>query len=117
MALTTVSNAFGARSEVFAKIPKSINCYKLTANIATNVDIADLVDVNGLKPFLLSFAADADFFVKWNGTATIPSASITDGTAPEITPAQRALDSSITSFSIISSSDCLVFVSIFSNLS
>jgi hypothetical protein len=116
MALTTKTNAFSTKAEFFCQIPSSINNYILAAGAAQNIDVADLIDADGVKPTMLSFAATGDFFVKWNGTAVDPIAAL-DGTGQELNPAQRLLDSSINSFSIIATADCVLSLAIFSKMS
>jgi len=116
MALSTETNAYSQRAEFFTQIPTSINNYIMVAGTQQTVSIANLSDANGVKPLYLSFAATGSFYVKWNGTAAAAS-SITNGTGQELNPAQRLLDSSITSFSMIATADCVITLSIFSKIS
>jgi hypothetical protein len=48
------------------------------------------------------FSANQDFYVRWNGTAAIPVADVTDGTGSELNPTVRRVVAGKT-FSIIGS--------------
>lgn len=47
------------------------------------------------------FSATGDFYVKYNGTASVPSSDVTDGTASELNPDTRFLGTGVTSISVI----------------
>lgn len=53
------------------------------------------------------FSSDGDFYVRYNGTAAIPGADVTDGTSAEINPTVRNL-SGVTSISLIASATRVV---------
>ena len=80
--------------------PTSTNNYLLSPT-AIDVTIADITDVNGVKPNYMNFSANGDFYVKWNGTgAAVPAANILTGASPELNPGLRVI-SGITSFSVV----------------
>jgi hypothetical protein len=94
--------------------PTAINNYVLAANTPVNITVSDLEGANGLVPNYLVFAANADFYVKWNGSgAAVPSTSITDGSGVELNPSVRKIGAGITSFSIVSATSCIVQIGLF----
>lgn len=116
MALATITNEMSIRDNVTFALtpPNSINAYKLVANTAIDISVSALVDANAKKANVLLFNSTGKFYVKWNGTgATVPAASITDGTAPELTPTVRRIGGGMTQFSIVAPADCIVTMSIF----
>lgn len=76
--------------------PEYTNARVLAANTAESVTIPDGCN-------LVNFSGNADFYVRYNGTATVPSGDVTDGTAAELNPALRriATGDGSASFSII----------------
>lgn len=117
MALSTVVNNLQVRDNAtFAMTPAtSINNYVLTANTPVNITVSDLVDANGIQPNTITFGFTADIYVKWNGTgAAVPSGlGTTNGTGVEFNPVIRKISGSITQFSIVSASNCIVTLSLF----
>lgn len=94
--------------------PTAINDYVLSANVAVDITVSDLVGANGITPNYLVFAANADFYVKWNGTgAAVPSVSITNGTGVELNPSVRKIGAGIATFSIVSPTACIVQIGLF----
>lgn len=94
--------------------PTAINNYVLEANTPVDIDISDLEGANVISPNYLVFAANADFYVKWNGTgAAVPSSNITDGTGVELNPSVRKIGAGITSFSMVSATACIVQIGLF----
>lgn len=54
------------------------------------------------------FSSTDDFHARWHGgAASIPAASVTDGSGAEINPASRNLDG-LTSFSLVAPRACVV---------
>lgn len=56
------------------------------------------------------FAGTADFYVRIGGTAAVPAADVTDGTAPTLNPTARAVTPGDT-LSIVSAATCIVTIS------
>lgn len=61
---------------------------------------------------IVSFSSTGNFYVKWTagGTAAIPGANVTDGTASELNPTTRDLNG-LASFAIIGAASVVVTVS------
>ncbi len=59
------------------------------------------------------FSADADFYAKLGGAATVPAADILDGSGPMMNPTLRSLDGS-TTIGLISPTVCLVQMEFYS---
>lgn len=59
------------------------------------------------------FSGTDDFYIKFNGAATVPSADVTDGTGVVLNPGLRGLDRVIT-LGIISETSCVVTMEFFS---
>jgi hypothetical protein len=119
MALTTRLNEMRVRDNVTFALepPLSVNNYVLAANTAVNINISDLVDSAGITPKAMIFSCTGNFYVLWNGTgATIPSASVINGTGAEINPAIRRVGANITQFSIISPSACVLQLALYSQV-
>ncbi len=53
------------------------------------------------------FSTTSNFYVAYSGTATVPSADITNGSGPELNPVLRSV-SGLASISIISPATCIV---------
>jgi hypothetical protein len=119
MALLTRLNEMRVRDNVtFALEPAvSINNYVLAANTAVNINISDLIDSAGVTPKAMIFSCTGNFYVLWNGTgATVPSASVTNGTGAEINPAIRRVGANITRFSVIAPSACVLQIALYSQV-
>lgn len=77
----------------------------LSANSAASYSLTTLRSTASLKagqPVFLVFSADGPFWANFNGTASVPSGSNTDGSAAEFSPNQRYCASDITAISFIS---------------
>jgi len=53
------------------------------------------------------FSGTADFYVKYGGTAAVPAADVTNGSASELNPVAREIRG-ITSIGLISAATCIV---------
>ncbi|MEF8758328.1 MAG: hypothetical protein V5B36_00950 [Candidatus Accumulibacter sp. UW25] len=58
------------------------------------------------------FSSTADFYARVNGTASVPSTDVTDGSASEINPTIRSL-LGVTSLSLIAPANCTVSLSFY----
>lgn len=86
-------------------ISDHVNSYSLTADTAETVTWPD-----GMTHCNIVGVSGVDYYVRTGGTATVPSADTTDGTASARNVAQRKRAESETAFSIISASDTVVTV-------
>jgi hypothetical protein len=59
------------------------------------------------------FAANCDFYVRWDATVAVPAADVTDGTAGELNPTLRAVPAGVTTCHIISPQGGVVTMSWF----
>lgn len=82
--------------------PEYKNAAVLTAGTAKSITVPA-----NTGTVIFSATAGADFYVKYNGTATVPSSDVTDGSAPDINPTIRTLLPGDT-ISVISSANCIV---------
>lgn len=88
------NNSFGLDN------PDYVDNYVLAAGVAETVTIPH-------RATHAFFSANADFFAKYTGTATVPGADIVDGTGSELNPTVRTFPATVspaaqTTFSIIS---------------
>jgi len=79
----------------------------LAANTAETATVPT-DSLTGLKASYVVFSSTCSFFTNFRGTATVPSADITDGSSSELNPTVRYLAGTITSISIIADSACTV---------
>jgi hypothetical protein len=83
----------------------SINYGTYTSARALSASSAESITVpTGANYVLLS--GTADFYVKWDGTATVPT-DTDNGIASELNPGMRQI-TGLTSISVISASTCIV---------
>lgn len=80
-------------------VSDAINAVSLAANTADSIAIP-----SGAK--FVIFSATADFYLKADGTATVPG-NTTDGTASELNPTMRSIND-VSALSVISASACIV---------
>lgn len=59
------------------------------------------------------FSANTDFYAKFDGTAAVPAADVTDGSASVLNPGLRGI-SGVATIGLISSSICVVTMEFFS---
>jgi hypothetical protein len=85
--------------------PKYVNAYVLAAGVATPVTIP-----TGAR--IAVFSSNTNFYVNWLTTAAVPSANITDGSAPELNPVARDV-SRYSSFSVVSPDACVLTIAYF----
>lgn len=83
-----------------------VNALVLAAGVAESVTIPSGAG-------FVYFSGNADFYVLCDGTAEVPSADVTDGSASELNPTGYDL-ADVTSISIISSYSCIVTCSFYS---
>ena len=117
MALTTNLTPLSIRENTsFAMVPpQSVIGLVLQANVAVDIDIADLEGANGVTPNVLNFASTTNFYLGWNTTGlAVPVSNILDGSAPELNPSVRKIGANITSFSIVAPSAGYVQIALFS---
>lgn len=88
---------------ILAMSPTDVDCVVLTANTATYYSIPSNVEC--ILPYSLK-----NIYVRVNATAAIPSANVSDGSAPMPNPGLLILDSTDTKLSIISESTCNVYL-------
>lgn len=95
------------KAESFAIIPSQyVNAYVLVAATAQAVTIP-----TGAR-FAL-FSCNNDFYVDFQGgTAAVPAANVTNGSAPELNPAVRGIEG-LSSFSVISPDAAILTISYF----
>lgn len=84
-----------------------LSAYNDARVLAANT--AESVTVPAGASFAL-FAGTADFYVRTGGTAAVPAADISDGTAPVLNPTARAVTAGDT-LSLVSASSCIVTIS------
>ena len=84
------------------EIPASdhVDCYVLAAGVPKIVTVP-------APARHVFFSATGDFFARFGGPAAIPAGDITNGSASEVNPTQRALDS-IQTIGLIAPLDCTV---------
>ena len=96
-----ISPEFGENGLNAAKL--SVDSFLLTANTAKTITVPTFPNSANVqtpaKKCVINF--DANIWVNWGTTATIPSGDTIDGTGSELNPSARTL-SGVTSFSIIS---------------
>lgn len=84
---------------LFALPQSDVNAAVLAANTAETITIP-----SGATH--VSFSANTDFYMKFNGTAAVPGADVSDGSASELNPTVRRLllgdGTAVTSISVIS---------------
>lgn len=105
----TISPEFGYNGINAAK--GSVDSFLLTANTAKTIDVPTFTNSQGSQTYARNciINADADVWVNWGTTATIPAGDTTDGTGSELNPTARTL-SGVTSFSIISATAARVSI-------
>lgn len=82
-----------------------VNAYILTAGSAKTINIP-----TGAKLMLLS--CTGDFYTNFQGTASVPSGDVTNGTASELNTRDRWIDG-YSSFSVVSPEDAKLTVSFY----
>ena len=104
-----ISPEFGENGINAAK--GSVDSFLLTASVAKTITVPTFTNSNSgqtpAKKCIIN--ADADIWVNWGTTATIPVGDTTNGTGSELNPTARTL-SGVTSFSIISASAAKVSI-------
>ena len=82
------------------------------ANTEATLAILTYNDVTGTarRPLKAVFSANGDFWANYDiSIAAIPSADITDGTAPEFKPTVRLIDD-VTTLHLMAPANCLVSI-------
>lgn len=104
--MKVLSNYTDAQRGVTFNFADTINAYVMTGS-SQAVTIATGASV-------VSFSATGNFYVKWvaAGTAAIPAANVTDGTASELNPTVRNV-AGLASFAIIGAAGVVVTVSFY----
>jgi hypothetical protein len=90
-------------------------CKVLVANTEATLAIPTFNDVTGTarRPLKAVFSANCDFWANYDiSIAAIPSADITDGTAPEFKPTVRLIDD-VTTLHLMAPANCLVSILFF----
>lgn len=90
---------FGDAAIPFVNADSFITNHILTTSGAQTITIP--TGDNDGKARLGFISADGDFWLRYGGTAAVPSASVTDGTGSERNPASIAIGSGLTSISAI----------------
>jgi hypothetical protein len=80
-----------------------VNALVLTAGAAKTATVP-------ANATLAAFSATSQFYVNFFATAVIPSGDITNGSAPELSPTIRQVESGST-FSVVAPVDCIVTIS------
>lgn len=86
------------------------------SNTPVTYDVAALRTAAGLpagQSLFLIFSADAPFWANFYGTAALPSAGVTNGTASEFAPNQRYIDSTVTAISFIAANNANISIQVF----
>ncbi len=65
---------------------------------------------NGKKATYVLFCGTGDFYASYTGTASVPG-DTSDGTASELNPTLRFLNSGVTTISVIAPADCVITAS------
>lgn len=96
---TALTNIQVKDNNTYALKPSlNINGYALAANTAKTITFP--LDANGAAPNYAEFAANGDFYARWNGTATVAAADTSDSAGSELTPGMRCIEG-LTSVSVI----------------
>jgi hypothetical protein len=87
----------------------TIDARVLAANVAESETVPSIT-VDGVAALAnyVVFSANCDFYVRMDGTAAVPSADITDGTASELNPTVRYLGGNVAAIGLKSASSCIV---------
>lgn len=88
-----INDPFGAKN-LLRRMPDYVDARVLAASV--NEDHTVPADAK-----YVIFSAEADFYAKKGGTATIPGADVTDGTASELNPAGYDIEG-VTTIGLIS---------------
>lgn len=91
-------------------IPDYTNALSLAASTAESFTVP--TGANGSKARYVSFASTCDFYANYRTTATVPG-DTTDGSASELNPLIRLVDTSTTTISVISASTCIITASFY----
>ena len=96
----TVKEFFG-----FNAAKGGVDSFLLTANTAKTITVPTFLTASGsqVAARYCLIKADANIWVNWSTTATIPAGDTIDGTGSELNPDFRILES-VSTFSIISAS-------------
>jgi hypothetical protein len=102
----TISQDFG-----YNAAKGSVDSFLLTANTAKTITVPTFTNLAGNQTPAHNCVinADANIWVNWGTTATIPAGDTVNGTGSELNPTARTL-SGVTSFSIISASAAKVSI-------
>lgn len=103
-AFRIMPDGFGFTGTLIRVAPTYVNARVLAANVNESATIP-----TGAKKVI--FSGTCDFYARPGGTATVPAADVTDGTASELNPAAWHLDGSFTTIGIIAASACNVTTS------
>ena len=102
----TISQDFG-----YNAAKGSVDSFLLTANTAKTITVPTFTNSSNGQTQAMNCVinADANIWVNWVTTATIPAGDTVNGTGSELNPTARTL-SGVTSFSIISASAAKVSI-------
>lgn len=92
----------------------TIDAKVLAAGVAESETVPSITS-NGTtgKAKTVLFASTCDFYADVNGTAAVPSADVTNGSASELNPTVRYLGGDVTTISLISADACVITMSFY----
>lgn len=102
--LVTSEDAMGRRTD-FLSAPDTVKAVVLTAGASR------LVPVPASARRVLA-GATGNFWMAYGRAAVLPTADVTDGSAPELNPAARDL-SGVTTLGLVAPADCVVCLAFF----